>query len=252
MKRSKRILCLVFAVTMVFGMLTPNTVYAKKKSSTVQGIYHQTDARKMLKKVNSLRKNDAWYRDKNGKKIRCGHLEKLEYDYSLEKVAMERAAELSVSYSHTRPNGLDCFSLYDYGYDAMGENIAMGQSTTESAFEAWAERKENYSRQGHRRNMLDEDFGAIGIACFEVNGIKYWTQEFADTSSGSEKTKAANKRKTVKIDYTGADKGYYYTTCGGSVDDGDNEDDDYYDNNNTVDFNPLEYFHFDDSDDEDD
>ena len=39
----------------------------------------------------------------------------------------------------------------------------------------------------------------IGIACFEVNGAKYWVQEFGSPNSGMEKTKAVNKKKTVKV-----------------------------------------------------
>ena len=116
---------------------------------------------------------------------------------------MKRAAEISVEFSHTRPNGKNCFSLYPDGYSWKGENIAMGSGnslgTPEQALEAWKETNEPYSGQGHRRNMLNEGFTSIGIACFEVDGVKYWVQEFGAPNSGTEKTKAVDGTRTVKI-----------------------------------------------------
>ncbi len=182
--------------------LTPGVAYAATKTVKVKGVYHQSDARKMLKKINKFRTgDDAWYYESEGsdEKVRLDSLEKYTYDYTLEKVAMKRAAEIAYSFSHTRPNGEDCFSLYPDGYGYKGENIAMGQPTVASVFESWQETNESYSGQGHRRNMLDENFTCIGIACFEVNGYKYWVQEFGSPTLDTEKTAANNKTKTVKI-----------------------------------------------------
>ena len=54
--------------------------------------------------------------------------------------AAARAKELSQRYSHTRPNGSECFTILwhlgiDYGY--AGENIAMGQRTPEIVMNDW-------------------------------------------------------------------------------------------------------------------
>ncbi|GAA3755475.1 uncharacterized protein YkwD [Spinactinospora alkalitolerans] len=55
------------------------------------------------------------------------------------------------------------------GYDAWsGENVAAGYSSAEAVMEGWM------NSPGHRRNILDCDSRAIGVA--ETDG--YWTQMF--------------------------------------------------------------------------
>ena len=82
----------------------------------------------------------------------------------LEGTAKIRAKELVSQFSHTRPNGSVCFTAYPQGMMAMGENIAYGFSSAQAVTEAWKETNEKYSGQGHRRNMLSDDFNAVGIA----------------------------------------------------------------------------------------
>lgn len=147
------------------------------------------EARTMLSLINDFRSgNDAWYwNSDNTTKTMCTDLGTLTYDYELEKVAVERAKELTVYYSHTRPNGESCFTAYPSGkYYTCGENIACGQGTAEQVFRDWREDNDDYSGQGHRRNMLNDDFNAVGFACFEVGGIKCWVQEFGYKSSFSD------------------------------------------------------------------
>ena len=46
----------------------------------------------------------------------------LKYDYTLEKIAMQRACELVYLYEHKRPNGSSVFTAYsDYGYNSMAK-----------------------------------------------------------------------------------------------------------------------------------
>ena len=49
----------------------------------------------------------------------------LKYDYELERVAMQRAAEIALSYGHTRPDDSGCFTAYPSGYMAklLTENV---------------------------------------------------------------------------------------------------------------------------------
>lgn len=168
--------------------------------------YCQTEARSILDMVNDFRTgDDAWYwNSDNTTKTVCTDLSKLSYDYELEKVAMQRAAEIALSFSHTRTNGELCWTAYDeagYTYTAAGENIAAGYTSAQSVFEGWAEEDEDYSGQGHRRNMLSADVTAIGIACVYYNGYYYWVQEFAAPgSSSSQATKANDAKTTVQVD----------------------------------------------------
>ncbi|MCR5283954.1 MAG: CAP domain-containing protein [Lachnospiraceae bacterium] len=181
------------------GMVTVQAATVK-----LTGTYHQTDARKMLKKINKFRTGkNAWYwNETNSAKVKAKGLKNLTYDYKLEKVAMKRAAEIAVSFSHTRPNGQLCFSLYPDGYMWKGENIAMGTSglmTCSNTFKMWQETNYPYSGQGHRRNMLSSGFTSVGIACFEYKGAKYWVQEFGSPLIGKKMTKAVDGKKTVKV-----------------------------------------------------
>lgn len=97
---------------------------------------------------------------------------------ALEETAKIRAKELASSFSHTRPNGSNCFTAYPQSMRSMGENIAYGYSSCKAVTEAWKETNENYSGQGHRRNMLNSSFNAVGIAGYIHNGTIYWVQAF--------------------------------------------------------------------------
>ena len=96
-----------------------------------------------------------------------GKLSELTLDEDLCRAAQIRANEIVKSFSHTRPNGEKCFTVLSdlsISYSAAGENIAAGSSTGSGTFTQWKEDDENYSGQGHRRNMLGKDFTKIGIA----------------------------------------------------------------------------------------
>ena len=68
-------------------------------------------------------------RDKTDtKQIAYPGLKELVYDYDLERLAMKRAAEIALSYEHTRPNGQNPFTIYTEENITRldtGENIAV-------------------------------------------------------------------------------------------------------------------------------
>ena len=89
--------------------------------------------------------------------------------------AAARAKELSQRYSHTRPDGSECFTILwhlgiDYAY--AGENIAMGQRTPEIVMNDWM------NSSGHRANILNENYDCIGVGYTMVDGHPYWVQLF--------------------------------------------------------------------------
>jgi uncharacterized protein YkwD len=87
----------------------------------------------------------------------------------LQQYADIRTAEIQESFSHTRPNGKDCFSVFEgQHFRAMGENIAMGQQTVVEVMEDWM------NSPGHRANILSEDFNGV-IVGFENY---HWVQLF--------------------------------------------------------------------------
>ncbi|MCD7845472.1 MAG: CAP domain-containing protein, partial [Oscillospiraceae bacterium] len=154
----------------------------------VSGVYEQTEARSLLALINQLRAGeDAWVWDEeNEEQTYLTELEDLSYDYALEQIAMTRAAELALSFSHTRPDGSEWYALVSAETESWGENIAYGYGTAEEVFAAWLEADEDYAGQGHRRNMLSQDYTAVGIACFCVDGVYYWVQVFGDASDAQE------------------------------------------------------------------
>ena len=173
----------------------------------VQGQYRQTEARKMLAMINEFRTgNNAWYwneDDETKTTYAPNTLGTLRYDYTLEKIAMQRAAELAINFSHTRPNGQSCFSIEEDGVTSWGENIAYGNiiSTASDAFTLWREDDYPYVGQGHRRNMLYPEFTAVGFGCFYCNGRYYWTQEFGYSHSGAAATAANDGNTSVSVEY---------------------------------------------------
>ncbi len=208
--RFKRTVSIIAAAAVFFAfsaMIEPAEAASKTVNVKVSVKYGQTEARSMFKMVNDFRTGPgAWYWDKtNTKKIRCNSLRKLKYDYKLEKVAMQRAAELAVSYAHERPDGTSCFSAYSeakLNCSAAGENIAVTNATSRTAdfiFTGWKEDEYDYSGQGHRRNMLSGDFTAIGIGHAEFNGKHFWVQEFMNPATEAPKSAAANAGKSVTV-----------------------------------------------------
>ncbi len=90
---------------------------------------------------------------------------------TLQAAAMQRAAELTVLYSHYRPDGSECFSAFSW-VRCAGENIAMGYSTSKSVMTAWM------NSAGHRANILSADYKSVGVGCFLSNGRYHWVQVF--------------------------------------------------------------------------
>lgn len=96
----------------------------------------------------------------------------------LSQASAIRANELLESFSHTRPSGEKCFSVFKEvginSYYACGENIAMGQKTPEQVVDAWM------NSPGHRANILSWKYRYMGLGfCKTDQGMKYyWAQMF--------------------------------------------------------------------------
>lgn len=113
----------------------------------------------------------------------------LKMDKDLMNAAMQRAAEISLLFSHNRPDGTDCFSASSKMY---AENIAAGQASASAVTTAWK------NSSGHYANMVNKNYRSIGIGCFNCDGTLYWVQCFG-TGSASTVTKPANKSAVVRI-----------------------------------------------------
>ena len=187
MKRKRNLYHLWFCFAMLLFLAVPFKVKAETATTpvSISVQYGQTEARTILNMINEMRTSstDAWYwKQDDTTKTYCTNLQPLQYDYDLEKTAMQRAAEIAIIYSHTRPNNKDTFSAFyenSVYYTYAGENIAAGYGTADSVNDGWREDNELYAGQGHRRNMLSSKFNCVGIGHVYYNGFHYWVENFA-------------------------------------------------------------------------
>lgn len=93
----------------------------------------------------------------------------LKYSKELAKAADVRARELTVAFSHTRPDGTTCFTVSEYVY---GENIASGQTAPASVINSWM------NSQGHKDNILNETYKSAAIGCYNDGETYYWVLLF--------------------------------------------------------------------------
>ncbi len=94
------------------------------------------------------------------------------------QVAAIRAQEITILYSHQRPNGGNWYSAYtDLGYrpGSAAENIVWGYRTSTGFYNAWK------NSGGHYRNMTNYNYKYVGIYIYQnpVNGHYYAVQNFA-------------------------------------------------------------------------
>ncbi len=109
--------------------------YCNYDNYVIAGIEDYAKANEVLRLVNQNRAQQG--------------LAALKMDPELQAAAMLRAAETSLFFSHTRPNGETCF----YASAKMfGENIAAGSSTAAGAMDQWM------NSAGHRANILSSSF----------------------------------------------------------------------------------------------
>lgn len=127
-------------------------------------------------------------------------LKALSMDKNLLDAAMQRAMETTLYWSHTRPNGTDCFTVSSL---MVGENIAAGQSSPKAVMTSWM------NSPGHRANILTDSFTTIGVGCVQVGNRLYWVQCFGSnkaTAASKGSYKDANKTRNV---FVSPEKPYY-------------------------------------------
>ena len=135
-KRSARVIAIIMAVLFILSSVT-QVARADVTSISVTGEVKGT-AQQVLQMINKFRTGSdawAWEKDENGEiyeKV-YSNLNSLAYDYNLEQIAIQRAFEIAVKFSHTRPNGQSCFTCKYNGKSSNGENIAIGYGLSDEA-----------------------------------------------------------------------------------------------------------------------
>lgn len=108
----------------------------------------------------------------------------LTLDNNLSLGASIRAIEMAYAdkFSHTRPNGNDCFTvLKELGFNsyfALGENIAYGYNYTyyspKQATTGWR------NSPGHYANMISTNFTKLGVGYYKLGDKTYYVQMFGN------------------------------------------------------------------------
>lgn len=99
----------------------------------------------------------------------------LTFDATLNKLAYERALEISQLFSHTRPDGSNWSTIMNcVDYSWSGENLAYGQYYPSTVVNSWVE------SASHADNIFNSNYIKTGISCIIVNDTSYWVQLFTD------------------------------------------------------------------------
>ena len=143
-------------------------------TTKIKAEYNQTEARTMLDKLNKLRE------DQNNSNI-----EPLVLDYDLEKVAMQRAAEVAVKFdmNHYRPDGKDYKqTLAENDFDISprnilyGEVILFGTDDTKQFDDAFTD----LSTNADTKKLLLGYWYAAGIGHVRIDETDFWVIVFSD------------------------------------------------------------------------
>lgn len=142
---------------------------AEQDTSPAYAIDAQAVENRIFERLNNLRK------EKNVPLLKKNEV--------LKQAADERARETEESFSHTRPDGTETFTVltepeHEYDYRLAGENLAMGtyigseEKMADLLFDGWVDSK------GHYENMIQPDFQEVGIGVHYDGKNLYATQLF--------------------------------------------------------------------------
>ena len=113
----------------------------------------------------------------NEERSRLG-LPSLVIDEAMMAAAETRAKEQKTLFSHTRPDGTKCFTVFtqfEIPANYRGENLASGdRCAPATVMKMWIE------SEGHYANIKSDRFTRIGVGYFESGGYGYWAQLFAN------------------------------------------------------------------------
>ena len=161
----------------------------------VRGVADGAKGRELLDLVNDTR-------TKQGKS-------QLTWDPDLEKVALQRAIEISINYSHTRPDNRTFDTAFSDKNASVLENIAAGYTTASEVNAAYS------SNPGQFANMGNDQMKSFGAALFvsEVNNSYFWVECFSSgaptgnsditPTTGTYTTEVAVAKQLIRIDIAG-------------------------------------------------
>lgn len=166
------LLCLALVSAVPVGAAEPTV------SVTVEGNVYYDMAYEVLELVNAERTARG--------------LKPLVMNVYLLEAATQRAGEIALHFSHTRPDGSDWYTAHNRRFHSSGENIAAGHTSAAEVVAGWM------GSEGHRKNILSTRYESIGVGVFSDGGRLHWTQMFAVGGTGD----VVQKRGTVQTEIT--------------------------------------------------
>lgn len=160
----------------------------KPVNGTYSVRYMQTSARDLATALNYYRWSSA-------------QLSTITYDYTIEKHAMTRAAEIVLSFSDTRPDGQAWSTVFanQYGSNLSEVKVSAWDGSLGNAQQALAKiLADNTSRS----KSLRKNAKSFGAAHVNYNGIDYWVVLFSDVQAKNTSQSTPvdwNQNVTVKI-----------------------------------------------------
>ena len=113
----------------------------------------------------------------NEERKRLG-LNELVIDEAMMTAAETRAKEQKTAFSHIRPDGTNCFTVFaqfEIPANYRGENLACGgKCNSDYVMKMWI------ASEGHYANIKNDRFTRIGVGYFESGQYGYWAQLFAN------------------------------------------------------------------------
>ena len=149
----------------------------KKGTATIT--VKTSNGKKATCKVTVITQNEALENEViklvNAERTKRG-LSKLTTNSKMAAASDKRAKEICTKFSHTRPNGKSCFTVFaEYGIKTgyAGENIAYNYSSAaKDVVNMWM------NSPGHKDNILNSKFKTIGVGLYVKEGRYYWVQLF--------------------------------------------------------------------------
>lgn len=154
------------------------------------GAYYTETADTILNRLNAIRLEaceEGVSNPETGNPLTVGDYVPLQWSSDLEAIARLRAAEATVSQSHTRPNGQRCFSVVTNNREqSWAENLAWNNSGLMEGIEQWYGEKSDWVNQtgevtGHYTSIINPSYCAVGVGTFRLSSGGWYAvaQEFS-------------------------------------------------------------------------
>lgn len=211
-----------------------NTPAAGNSFVFVSGKFYKADVQKILALINHYRWEacvNGYPNPSNtgGARLTRNDYKPIKWSGDLEWIAQTRAAEASLQFSHTRPNGKSCFDCVYNGVRMNGEALASnwalpyGQGL-ENGIMQWYKEKYDWVNQtggitGHYTAMISPSSRAVGIGCFYADEGSWVcvAGEFSYDTNLSQASKGVNGRYDQKMEVLNSSLSAPYITGNSTV-----------------------------------